>query len=83
MQTVEISVGKQGRVVIPASLRRQLAIQPSSQLIARVEDGRLIMETNQQLWKTIHGACRTAPADTSLSQELIAERRAAALKEKA
>lgn len=83
MKTVELSVGKQGRVVIPASLRRQLAIQPGSQLIARVEDGRLIMETKQQLWKSIHAACRTIPEKTSLSQELIDERRAAAIKENA
>lgn len=81
MQTVELSVGRQGRIVIPASLRRQLAIQPGSQLLARVEDGRLVMETKKQLWQSIHDACAAVPADTSLSQELIDERRVEAARE--
>lgn len=83
MQTVELSVGKQGRIVIPASLRRQLAIQPGSRLLARVEDGRLVMETKKQLWQSIHAACEVIPPDTSLTQELIDERRAEAVKENA
>ena len=81
MQTVELSVGRQGRIVIPASLRRQLAIQPGSQLLARVEDGRLIMETKNQLWQSIHAACEAIPTETSLAQELIDERRVEAVRE--
>ena len=48
MQAIELSVGKQGRIVIPAFLRKQLAIKPGSQLLAWVEDGRLVMETKAQ-----------------------------------
>lgn len=81
MQTVELSVGKQGRIVIPASLRQQLAIRPGSQLIAHVENGRLIMETKQQLWQSIHQEASHIPAKVSLSQELIDERRQNALEE--
>lgn len=83
MQTVELSVGRQGRIVIPANLRRQLAIQPGSQLLARVEDGRLVMETKKQLWQSIHAACDAIPGDRSLAQELIDERRAEAVRENA
>jgi len=78
MQTSEISVGKQGRIVIPASMRRQLAIEPGSHLFAWVEDGRLIMESKQQLWQSIHSACRDISQKTSLVDELINERRLAA-----
>lgn len=81
MQTTELSVGKQGRIVIPSSLRQQLAIKPGSQLLAWVEDGRLIMETKEQLWQFVHQACSKIPKDIDLTQELINERRESAKKE--
>ena len=81
MQTTELSVGKQGRIVIPASLRHQLAIEPGAQLVAWVEDGRLIMESKQQLWHSIHQACSKIPKTTDLAQELINDRRESAKKE--
>ncbi|HEB63887.1 MAG TPA: AbrB family transcriptional regulator [Gammaproteobacteria bacterium] len=78
MQTAELSVGKQGRIVIPANLRHQLAIESGSQLIAWVEGGRLIMESKEQLWQSVHQACSTVPKDVDLAQELINERRKSA-----
>ncbi len=81
MQTTELSVGKQGRIVIPANLRHQLAIEAGVQLVAWVENGRLIMETKQQLWQSIHQACSKTPKVTDLAQELINERRGAAKRE--
>jgi AbrB family looped-hinge helix DNA binding protein len=83
METSELSVGKQGRIVIPANLRQQLAIQPGTQLIAWVEDGRLIMESKQQLWQTVHQACSHIPKESDLAQSLIDERRESARKENA
>ncbi|HIG64684.1 MAG TPA: AbrB/MazE/SpoVT family DNA-binding domain-containing protein [Methyloprofundus sp.] len=44
------TIGRQGRIVIPSSLRQQLAIKPGSQLLAWLENGRLIMEAKEQLW---------------------------------
>ena len=79
MQAIELSVGKQGRIVIPAYLRKQLAIQPGSQLLAWVEDGRLVMETKAQLWNLVHKASSKIPKEVNLAQELINERRKAAL----
>jgi AbrB family looped-hinge helix DNA binding protein len=81
MQTEELCVGKQGRIVIPANLRHKLAIVPGAQLVAWVEDGRLIMESKDQLWHTIHTACDNVPQQTNLAQELINERRVAAKQE--
>ena len=68
MQTTELSVGKQGRIVIPANLRHQLAIKPGSQLLAWVENGRLIMETKDQLWQFVHQACRKNRGQTTLKK---------------
>ena len=81
MQAIELSVGKQGRIVIPANLRHQLAIVPGVQLIAWVEDGRLIMESKNQLWQSVHQACGTISPNSDVAQELIDERRAAAKRE--
>jgi len=81
MQTTELSVGKQGRIVIPANIRHQLAIEPGAQLVAWVEDGRLIMESRHQLWQSIHQACSQKSKQTDLAQELIDERRVSAKKE--
>ena len=81
MKATELSVGKQGRIVIPAGLRHQLAIKPGSRLMAWVEDGRLIMETKEQLWQFIHQTCSNLADDTDLAQELINERRESAKKE--
>ena len=81
MQTTELSVGKQGRIVIPANLRHQLAIKPGSQLLAWVENGRLIMETREQLWQFVHEACSKVPKDIDLANELISERRETAKQE--
>ena len=75
MQTTELLVGKQGRIVIPASLRHQLAIESGTQLVAWVEGGRLIMESKQQLWQSIHQSCSKKAKETDLAQELIDERR--------
>ena len=81
MQTAELFVGKQGRIVIPASLRHQLALEPGVQLVAWVEDGRLIMESKQRLWQSVHQACSQIPDEIDLAQELISERRESAKRE--
>ncbi|MEE9424116.1 MAG: AbrB/MazE/SpoVT family DNA-binding domain-containing protein [Methylococcales bacterium] len=83
MQTTELSVGKQGRIVIPANLRYQLAIEPGAQLVAWVENGRLIMESKQQLWQSIHQACNKTHDAINLAEELINDRREAAKRENA
>jgi AbrB family looped-hinge helix DNA binding protein len=40
----EIQLGSQGRLVIPASLRRSLGFESGDSLIAGMEDGRLVLE---------------------------------------
>ncbi len=40
----EIQMGAQGRLVVPARLRKALGMNPGDALVARVEDGRLIIE---------------------------------------
>ena len=40
----EVQLGPQGRLVIPAPLRRSLGFESGDSLIARMEEGRLILE---------------------------------------
>jgi AbrB family looped-hinge helix DNA binding protein len=75
-------INENGRVVIPASFRRALGIQPGDTIVLRIENDELRMTTlRQRLAKARQIVRRHVPATTSLVDELIAERRMAARRE--
>ncbi len=75
-------MGPQGRVVIPAALRRELGLRPGDRLLARVEDGQIVLETREAIMARIKARFAAAvPPGVSLVDELIAERRAEARRE--
>ena len=71
-----VAVGPKGRVVIPAPIRRELAIEEGSQLVALVDrDGVLLLPRSavkRRLRELFAGV------ETSLSSELLEDRRGAA-----
>ena len=71
----EVHLGAQGRIVIPASLRRALNFKQGERLIAREEDGRLIIEKPENLKRNLRALFTHIPKDVSLANELIKERR--------
>ena len=71
----EVQLGRQGRLVIPAELRRALAVEAGAPLIARVEDGRLILEKRENIRNRLKARFSVVPAEVSLADELIADRR--------
>ena len=77
----EIHLGPQGRVVIPAGIRQALDLRPGDVLLARADDGRIILERPQQVLKRLRQRFAGLPHDTSLSRELIAGRREEARRE--
>ena len=77
----EVRVGVQGRVVIPAHLRRALGILPGQVLLARAEDGRLVLERPEQVLSRLYARVEMVPPGVSLADELIADRREAARNE--
>lgn len=81
MSAVEISVTQQGRLVIPAALRKQLGLAAGTRLIAHAENGRLVLEPRERLWNEIYKATASVPKEVDLAQELIDERRASAMDE--
>jgi len=77
---VQLQVGPQGRVVIPAALRQAMGIEPGSVLLAQIKDSKLVLETQQQVLNQFYARfakARMAP-EGSVVDELIAERRAQA-----
>jgi AbrB family looped-hinge helix DNA binding protein len=41
---VQVTIGRQGRLVVPAPLRRRLGLDEGDVLVARVDDDRLVLE---------------------------------------
>jgi len=62
-------------------LRKELSITQGERLVARVEEGRLILERPDDIVARIQRRFAHIPSDVSLADELIAERRAEARRE--
>ncbi|MEO8246414.1 MAG: AbrB/MazE/SpoVT family DNA-binding domain-containing protein [Chloroflexota bacterium] len=77
--TTVVAVGPKGRIVIPADIRRRLGIGEGSELVALVEGEAVVLVPRA----AIKSRLRSIFADTrtSMRQELIGERRAAAARE--
>jgi AbrB family looped-hinge helix DNA binding protein len=73
--SARVTVNKQGRVVLPAPLRNALHIKPGEELIARVKDEALVLEKFETVEKRLLSWFSGIPADVSLVDELLAERR--------
>ncbi len=77
-----LTVAANGRVVIPADIRAALGVKDGGKLIARIEDGRLVLETVHTALAKVQAMVRQyVPEGVSLVDELIAERRAEAQRE--
>jgi AbrB family looped-hinge helix DNA binding protein len=71
-----------GRVVIPAAVRKALDLRPGDELILRVEDGELRLSTRRQALPRARRMIREyIPSDEDLTQSLIDDRRAEAARE--
>lgn len=80
-QTIEVTVGPQGRLVVPAPLRRRLGIEPGDVLVARAHEDSLVLERRDAILARIRRRLAVVPADVSMVDELIAERRKEAERE--
>lgn len=74
-------VGQQGRIVIPAEVRKQLGLSPGDRLHLHLAGSRLVLERPQDALSELRRLGTTVPRARSLVDELLAERRAAATAE--
>jgi len=81
MSAVEVRVGRQGRIVIPAALRESLDLHAGESLIATVDEGRLVLERRASILARLRQRFQSIPPGISLADELIQERRLEAQRE--
>jgi len=74
-----LSVGPKGRVVIPVEIRRRLGLQEGSQLLAVVEGEGVLLLPRDAVKARLRGLF--AGVATSMGDELLRDRRAAAADE--
>ena len=82
MEGIRVKLGSNGRVVIPAELRRALGVKEGDELLLRCSGGELRITTPRAAIRRAQELVRRyLPADVSLVDELIDERREAAEQE--
>jgi antitoxin PrlF len=76
-----LTLGQQGRLVIPADVRSRLGLHPGDRLRLRLSGNQLILERPEDAVAALRSLAGAVPAGRSLVAELLAERRAAAAEE--
>jgi AbrB family looped-hinge helix DNA binding protein len=76
-----VTVGPQGRIVIPAAVRRDLGLEEGTTLAVRVDGGRLILETRGEILDRLRKRYADAGA-RGLARELVVDRREEARRER-
>lgn len=73
-----LTLGKQGRVVIPVEIRVALGLSAGDRIHVRVDGPRIVMERPQDAIAELRSLGRDRAVNRSLVDELLAERRAEA-----
>ena len=79
MMTVEMKAD--GRVLVPAALRREFGASAGEPLVAHVEDGRLVLERRTDVLRRAQDRFATLDTTVSLVDELLDDRHAEAARE--
>jgi AbrB family looped-hinge helix DNA binding protein len=82
MQEIRTKLGQSGRVVIPTQYRQKLGLKSGDEIIMHLDDEGLHLYTPAQAVARAQALVRRyIPAERSLSEELISERREEAVRE--
>jgi AbrB family looped-hinge helix DNA binding protein len=76
--SVDVKLSAQGRLVIPAVLRKAMDLHEGDRLIARKEGNSLVLERREAIMQRLWDQFSQIPQNIRLAEELIAERRAEA-----
>lgn len=74
----EIQMGAQGRLVIPAPLRKALNLHPGDRLVVRRAGDSIVLERREVIEQRLLARFAHIPRGVNLAEELVAERRAEA-----
>lgn len=75
-------MGDRGRLVLPASVRAELGLEPGARLVLRLEDdGSVRLRPYRAIAKECRGLFADIARESSLVEELLAERRAESARE--
>jgi len=79
---VRTTVDQNGRVLVPAAMRRALGLRTGSELMVELDGaGRLVLIAVQDPWARVQALFDEAAGSASVVDELLAERRAEAARE--
>ena len=82
MEHYRVSISANGRMVLPAGLRKQLKVEGGGLLVIRQDEGRLVLESVDDAVRRAQALVRRyAPAAHDVTNELLPERRADAARE--
>lgn len=81
IEVLEVRLGAQGRVVIPAGLRKRLGVGEGDTLLAHADEGRIVLEKAETVKRRLKARFSVLDKKVSLANELIADRRAEAKRE--
>lgn len=76
-----VTVGRQGRLVIPSRVRRALHIAEGDRLSLSVDGDRLVLVPQRAEVEQVRGMFKHLATDVSVVDELLAERREEARRE--
>jgi len=76
-----VTVGRQGRIVIPAATRRRIGLEAGDRLTVSEENGDLRLVPQAAAAARARGMLKHLATDVSVADELIAERREEARRE--
>jgi AbrB family looped-hinge helix DNA binding protein len=77
-----LRIGAQGRVVLPAGLRSALGFEEGTTVVAYIEgEGRLVIESPAAVQRALLAEWSEVAGERSLVDDLLADRRAAAVRE--
>lgn len=77
---IRLRVGRQGRLVIPAELRRRLDLHDGDDLLASAENGHLVLRRDEEIDERLWAMFRDDRG--SMTDELLKDRRTEAAREK-
>lgn len=84
MTSASVKMNQQGRVSLVADIRNELGYTTDTELVEYIDDGRVVIESRENLMRRIQrDATRADTGSESVTDELIADRRAEAERERA